>query len=244
MKYLICCLLTLCMLKIEAQKKVSIDLHVDAGTVFSRSKPIKQDLPPGMISNISNDYKNLPAPQFSIGFRGSYDLKQNVAVHAGLAFSYLQAERRNTIIVQNTTVPPGSNFEFVTTESFKFYSVEIPIGATYSYRKWSLDLAIVPSIILNSKFTDKRGSFDPSEITLVYPWYTDPNYPRPSTDNKSKSNLSLSLSPLYRISKNLKLGLEYNHGLTNYYSAGEYSSNYYQSMKVSTLGMKLLYKIE
>ena len=257
MKYLIFCLLVLSILNAKAQKKMSFDLQFDAGAVFSRSKPVIKYSPgafgydpntgttiymPGTLRT-TNEYKNILTPQFALGLKANYTIKQNFKVYAGLSFSYVEAKRKNTLIIPS---PFNNNesFEFITNELLKFYNVNFPIGVTYIYDKWSLNFGITPSIILNSKFTEmKEKPADPPEISPWYPWTNDPTYPRPSSANKAKNYISLSISPLYQLNSKLKIGIEYNHGLTKSYYADDYSTEYYQSMKTSTLGLKILYKL-
>ena len=197
-----------------------------------------------MISSIENKYKNFPTPQVTIGLRGNYEIRQNFQLHAGLAFSYLEAKRRNTVTSLFTTTPGNSIAELVTDESFKFYNLEIPIGISFLNKKWSLEVGITPSIILDSRFEEMKDAFDPAEITIEYPWESSSSIPRPSTNNKAKTYFSLSISPLYQLSSRLSLGVEYNHGLTKAYYTDDYASNYYQSMKLNTLGFKVLYAID
>ena len=256
MKYLIFFVLPLSFLNAKAQNKFSFDVEFDAGTVFSRSKTVIKYSPgafaydpstgttvymPGTLRT-TNEYKNVLTPQFTLGVKANYTIKQNLKVYAGLSFSYVEAKRKNTLIIPNPFTNNTTNFEFITNESLKFYNVDIPVGVTYIYDKWSLNFGITPSIILNSKFTEmKEKPADPPEISPWYPWTNDPTYLRPSSANKAKNYISLSISPLYQLNSKLKIGIEYNHGLTKSYYADDYSSEYYQSMKTSTLGLKILY---
>lgn len=258
MKYLIFCMLTLSVLNTKAQSKISFDAELDAGGVFSRSKDVIKYSPgvfgydpstgtttymPGRLAN-TNEYKNTITPQFTIGLKANYTLNEHLIVYAGVSFSYAEAKRRNTLIIPNSLSNSPANFEFVTNEMFRYYHVNIPIGVTYVYNKWSLNVGITPSFILNSKFTEmEEEPADPPEISPWYPWTNDPNYPRPSPVNKAKNYMSLSISPSYQLNSRFKIGIAYNHGLTKSYYTDDYSSEYYQSMKISTLGLKFLYRL-
>jgi hypothetical protein len=257
MKYLIFCIMSLSFLNAEAQSKFSFDVEFGAGTVFSRSKPIKQYSPAIFLHDpntgttayiprtlrTTNEYKNILTPQFFLGVKTNYTLKHNLKIYAGVSFSYMEAKRKNTLIIPN---PFGNskNSEFITTELLKFYNFDIPLGVTYIYNKWSFNIGITPSIILNSKFAEIKEPADPQEITPYYPWTNDPTYPRPSTGNKAKNYISLLISPLYQLNSRLKIGIEYKHGLTRSYYTDDFSSEYYQSMKTSSLGLKILYKLK
>ena len=259
MKFLIFCMLTLSIINTKAQNKISFDLQFDAGTVFSQSKHLKKYSSgaflydpntgttvyiPGTYRN-TNEYKNVLTPHFTLGAKANYTLKENFKIYAGLTFGYIEAKRKNTLIIPSPFPNNPGNFEFVTIESLKFYNLNIPLGVTYIYNKWSLDFGITPSIILNSKFTEmEEKPEDPPEISPSYPWTNDPTYTRPSSNNKAKNYISLSISPLYQLNDKLKIGVEYSHGLTRSYYADDYSSEYYQSMKTSTLGVKMLYKLK
>ncbi len=255
MKYLIFCILTLSVLNAKAQKKISYDLLFDAGIVFSKSNPVTKSTPgfalydpnngtitfiPGVIKT-TNEYKNIITPKISLGARANYPLNQNFKIYAGLSFSYLKAKRKNTMFFPGFS--PNAIYEYTTIEIFNFYNLDIPLGATYIYNKWSLNFGITPSIILDSKLTQIKKPVD-AEIEPVPPGPLHPLDPQPSPDNKTKSFISLSISPLYQLSERLKIGIEYNHGLTNSYSSDVYSTDVYQSMKTSTLGLKMLYKIK
>jgi hypothetical protein len=256
MKYVIFCILTLSALGTIAQRKMSYDLLFDVSAVFGTSKPVIENRPgvalydanTGMITYIpgssrtSNEYKNIVSPKISLGARLNYTVKQNIEINAGVSVSFLQAKRENTFFFPG--LGPNSNFKYITTESIKFYNLDIPLGATYIYNKWSFNLGITPSIILHSKLTQvKKGSGEPQEVTPIFPWTANPQDPQPSPDNKIKSFISLSISPLYQLSNKLKIGLEYNHGLNESYAMEPYPWDVYQSMKTSTLGLKILYKL-
>lgn len=257
MKYLISCVLSLSILNIKAQNKISFDVQFDAGTVFSLSKPLKQYSPAAILYDpntgtsvhipstlrTTNEYKNILTPQFALGLKTNYTLKHNLKIFTGLSFSYIEAKRKNTLIIPNP-FNNTTNFEFITTELLKFYNLDIPLGVTYIYNKWSFNVGITPSIILNSKFAEIKEPADPQEITPYYPWTNDPTYPRPSTGNKAKNYISLLISPLYQLNSRLKIGIEYKHGLTRSYYTDDFSSEYYQSMKTSSLGLKILYKLK
>jgi len=258
MKYLIFCILTLSILNAKAQRKISYDLVFDAGTVFSRSKPIIKstsgyavyDPNTGMITIVSgtskpgNEYKNIISPKISLGVRANYTIKQNFKIYGGLSVSYVEAKRKNTMIISGFSFA-YSYYQFPTTEIFKFYNLDIPLGASYIYNKWSFNVGIVPSVILNTKFSQKREDpVDPTEIQVMPYEPLHPLDPRPSPDNKTKSFISLSVSPMYQLNEKIKIGIEYNHGLNKSYSTDNFSSGFYQSMKTSTLGLKILYKLK
>lgn len=258
MKFFIFCMLTLSIINTKAQSKISFDLQFDAGTVFSQSKHLKKYSSgaflydpntgttvyiPGTYRN-TNEYKNVLTPHFTLGAKANYTLKQNFKIYAGLTFGSIEAKRKNTLIIPSPFPNNPGNFEFVTLESLKFYNLNIPFGVTCIYNKWSLDFGIIPSIILNSKFTEKKLPPDQDEISPYYPWTNDPTYLRPSPDNKAKNFISLSISPFYQLNNRLIIGMEYKHGLTRSYFSDDYSSEYYQSMKISSLGLKILYKLK
>jgi opacity protein-like surface antigen len=258
MKYPFFILLTMVGFSSAAQNKISFEGQLEAGTVFSRSKPIVRKSPgyvifdpntggttymPGKVSS-NNNYKNLPSAQFELGVKASYKIGQDFKIYSGLSFSYLEAKRRNTVVVPNM-FPVDTSFAFVTNESLKLWSVAIPLGVTYRYKKWFLDVGIIQSILLNSKLTEqKESSVYPPEITVAYPWMMNSSIPPPSSQNKAKSYLSLSFSPQYQINSRLKVGLEYTYGVSNAYAADKYSADYYQSMKTNTLGLKILYALK
>jgi hypothetical protein len=255
MRYFISIILALSILNVKAQKKISFDLLFDAGTVFSQSKPVVK-YSPGYISydpntgvstyipgtsKAINKYKNIITPKISLGCNANYSLRENFKAYGGLCFSYLNAKRKN-IVALAIPFSPSQNFEYITEEIFNFYNVDIPLGVTYTKEKWSFNLCILSSIILSSNFASIIKTSNP-EIQPLPPATLNPLDPQPTSDNKTKKFVSLSISPLYQLSNKLKIGIAYNHALTNSYSTNWYSADFYQSMKTSSLGLKFLYKL-
>lgn len=259
MKYLFFCMLALSCLNTLAQQKFSVDAEFEGGPVLSRSKSrdtysrgtYVYNYNTGIITYMpgnyryTNEYKNEFTPQLTVGIKANYTFKQNFKIYAGVSFSYLDVKRKNILIIPNPFSNSSEKFEFVTKESFKFYNINFPLGVSYTYHKWSLNLGVIESVIVNSKFYEmNENTDDPPEIQPYYPWTNDPTYPRPSSVNKAKNYISLSISPSYQLNSRLRIGLQYNHGLTKSYYADNYSSEYYQSMKTSSLGLKILYKLK
>jgi hypothetical protein len=256
MKYFISLMLVWGVLNAKAQKKVSFDLIFDAGTVFSQTKPVVK-YSPGVMSydpttgtatyisvgsfKTTNQYKNVLTPAITAGARANHSVTQNFQIYAGVSFTYLAAKRKNISVFPNP-FRPNTNYEYSLTELFKFYNLNIPLGVSYNYNKWLLDIGVTPTIILNSTFTQIKGPADP-EFTPGASLPPGPGDPVPSPDNKTKSFASLSVSPLYQLNDHVKIGIEYLHALENSYSANRYSANLYQSMKINTLCLKLLYKL-
>lgn len=258
MKYIISFILAVSILSTKAQSKVSYDLIFDVGTVFSRSNPIIKKDPgyavydpnTGMITIVpgtskpGNEYKNIISPKISLGARANYTLKENFKIYAGLSISYLEAKRKNTMIISGFSFI-NSYYQFPTTEVFKFYNLDIPFGASFTYNKWTFNAGITPSIIFTTKFSQhKEEPVDPTEIQILPYQPLHPLDPYPSPVNKTKSFISLSISPIYQLSSKLKIGIEYSHGLSKSYHTDDFSLDYYQSMKTSTLGLKILYTLK
>jgi hypothetical protein len=242
-------------LSAEAQKKISYELLFSSGAVFTRSKPITIRSPgrilidpnTGMATTVpgttetSNLFKNVITPYVTLGFVGNYYIRQDIRIHGGLSFSYLDIKRKNIIPLTNP-LNGNSTYDYLSTEMFKFYTLNIPMGVSYLKNKWVFEIGITPSVILNSKSYNIEEPTDPEVIPL--PPQPDPTVPQPSRSNETKMYVSLSITPSYQISKKFRIGLEYNHGLSNTYSTNKYSKNVYQSMKVSNLGLKIFYKIK
>jgi len=248
MKYLIFSLLTLNILNAKAQAKISYDLFLDAGTSLSKSPTVvipgfrafQYDPNTGtttiiqFASKTSNTFKNKISPQVSLGVRANYALSQFIKLYGGLGISFINSKRINTFPI---TVG-GKNFDYITTESFNFYNLNFKLGLSASKNKWSLNVGISPSLILSSKVAVIEKPEDP-EFYPAPPGTLNPQDPQPSADNKEKGFISISISPLYQVSNKLKIGLEYDHGLSKLYS-----SEVYQSMKVSSLCFKIVYKLK
>jgi hypothetical protein len=248
MKYLILSILILSILSTNAQKNISYDLFFDAGTSFSKSptvvipgfRAMQYDPNTGTTTTVqfasktSNTFKNKISPQVSFGVRANYTLTQYLKIYGGLGLSFLNAKRINTFPI---TVG-GKNFDYITTESFNFYNLDFKLGLSASKNKWSLNVGISPSLILNSKVAVIEKPENP-EFYPASPGTLNPQDPQPSADNKERAFISISISPLYQVSNKLKIGLEYDHGLSKLYS-----SEIYQSMKVSSLCFKILYKLK
>jgi hypothetical protein len=122
-------------------------------------------------------------------------------------------------------------------------TLNIPVTVSYSIAKWQLEAGVNTSFILNSKNTQTTEKNLNPEFSGAPP-PLNPGDPQPSSDNKSKSFFSLSVSPQYQLSKKLKIGIEYIHALTNIYSTNWYSKETYPGMKTSSLGLKILYKLK
>jgi Outer membrane protein beta-barrel domain len=256
MKYFISFVLALSILNVKAQKKISFDLLFGAGTVFSESKPVVK-YSPGVMSydpntgtttyisfgsfKTTNQYKNVITPTLTLGVLANYPLSKKFQIYAGVSFRYLAATRKNVSIFPHPLLS-NTNYEYTVTESFKFNNLNIPFGVSYNYNKWLLNIGITPTVILNSTFTQIKGPEDP-EFSPGSPQPLNPIDPKPSPNNKTKSFASLSVSPLYQLSDKVKIGIEYDHALTNSYSTDMYSENLYQSMKTRTLCLKFLYKL-
>jgi hypothetical protein len=121
--------------------------------------------------------------------------------------------------------------------------VNIPLTVGFSYAKWKLEAGINTSFLIsNSKKTLIKEMLS-DEISAAPPSF-DPSVPQPSPVNTTKSFFSLSISPQYQLSTKLKIGIEYNHALSNVYSTNWYSQNDYPNMKTSSVGLKILYKLK
>ena len=240
----------------KAQEKNTLELFFDAGTVFSKSEPIIKNTPglaiydpntgtfttaPGIPISI-NEYKSIPSSKFSLGIKASRKLKQNFKLYTGLSFSFLKAERKNSMSFPNFSLA-GPDFRYITTEFFNFSNLDITLGAGYLYKKWSLDFEVIPSIILNSKLS-KIEKPSNSEIQPILPGSLNPQDPQPSVVNQTKNFISLAIAPSYQLSNKIKIGLAYNHGLTKSYSTDKYSSDVYQSMKLRSVCLKISYKLK
>ncbi|NOT94642.1 outer membrane beta-barrel protein [Ferruginibacter sp.] len=249
MKYLISFILLISILNAKAQKKISLDLFFNTGAVFSKSAPVLKKTSgfttydpntgtftviPG-VSKTTNEYKNILSPKVSIGVKATHSVNQNFKIYADLAVSFLKAKRKNTLFFPGFSA--NSNLAYTTTEIFNFYTLDIGLGSSYNYKKWSLNLGFTPSFILKSKLTEIKSPKDP-EIQPI----TNQD-PQLSTDNETKNFILLSISPVYQLTKKLQVGLEYNHALTKSYSSNAYSSDVYQSMKASSLDFKIFYKL-
>lgn len=254
MKYLILSILTFSVSYSTAQKKITYDLTLNAGVGFSHTPPIVAKGYPTAMYNpgtgtitvipgndrVTNKYKGITQPQFSLGGRVNYDLHNKLKLYGGLAVSFLKVKRENTMPMDfGTANNPYIIGYYITTEMFNFYTLDIPIGANYTINKWSLGLGLVPSINLSSKLVKVEKDM----FAEIYPYY-DPLMPAHSPENRAGSFISASISPAYQLSNKIKLGIEYKHGLTNSYATDTYSSEVYQKMKTSTLGLKILYTIK
>jgi opacity protein-like surface antigen len=254
MKYLILSILVLSVTYSTAQKKLTYELTLNGGIGFSRTPPIIEKgygtamynpgtgtitVIPGN-DRIANTYKGMAQPQFSLGARVNYDLHKNLKLYGGLTVSFLKVKRENTMPMDfGFPNNPYMIGYYITTETFNFYTLDIPIGANYTINKWSLDLGLIPSINLSSKLVKVEKDM----FAEIYPYY-DPLMPAHSPQNRIGSFISASILPAYQVSNKIKVGIEYKHGLTDSYATDTYSSEVYQKMKTSTLGLKILYKIK
>mgnify|MGYP000900626183 CR=1 FL=1 len=255
MKYLFSLLLLLSNIIAEAQKNLHCDIILNVGAVLSSSKPNTRDMAGAALLDPVNNtitflsgpyqvtygFKTLISPKLSAGVNLYYTVRKDMNIYAGLELSLLKAKRENTMTFP-VPVPAVSTIKTITTESFDFYNLDIPIGASYRYKKWSINLGFTPSIILHSTFTQVRKSSS-SEISLISGTPYLPQDPQPSPDNKSKGFLSLSFAPFYQLTNKFKIGIGYNLALTKSYTVDYASRNIYQAMKTNTLDLKILYNL-
>lgn len=212
-------------------------------------------------------YKAKLTSGITIGGKINYTFCKNIDISIGANFSYFRATRSAITTTASFSTPvgfvgiglngagnwdstrnlPAGTYTYsngvASVDKFKFLTVNIPVTASCSIAKWKLEAGIITSFIIsNAKKTFTPDNFDP-EIGPGPPTF-DPSVPQPSPENKAKSFFSLSVSPQYQLSNKLKIGIEYNHALSNVYSTNWYSQDAYPSMKTNSLGLKILYKLK
>jgi hypothetical protein len=212
-------------------------------------------------------YKAKLTGGFTVGGKLNYTIYKNMDIGIGANLSYFKVTRSaitttgafssslGFIVVglgssgnwDSTRNLPAGTYTYsngvTSVDKFKFLTANIPVTVSYSIAKWKLEAGIITSFIIStSKKTLLPEYFDP-EIGPAPPSF-DPSVPQPSPENKTKSFFSLSISPQYQLTSKLKIGIEYNHALSNVYSTNWYSQNDYPNMKTSSLGLKILYKLK
>jgi hypothetical protein len=202
---------------------------------------------------------------FTIGCKLSYQVYKNMHIGVGAGVSWFKAMRSvqnsSSIITGSFTgiglsstgtwdsswrVAPGvysfSN-GLESEDEFKFVTLNVPVSLSYTLSKWTLELGIVSSFIMSSKISQTKPEYN-EEITIVMQHSSSPYDPQPSIENVIKNFFALSITPQYQLNKKVKIGIEYNHALTNSYNTNWYSSHLYPGMKTSSLGLKILYKLK
>ena len=112
----------------------------------------------------------------------------------------------------------------------KFVTINIPIAVVYSKAKWQFEGGIIPSFIISSKKEKYKVENTPE---VIYPQ-------EPDFTNSQKVSFNISISPSYLVAKNVRIGLEYVHGL----SPGLINAYDVYKLMPRSLGLKILYKIK
>jgi hypothetical protein len=117
---------------------------------------------------------------------------------------------------------------YETQHSFSFFTLDIPIGLQYHYRKFKFEQGVDASIILSTKNIGKNLYEDPERTV-----------PIPQFANSIKSYFNYYGGIDYSVSKKIAIGVNYKIGLTDALQANELSS-----LKLNSFGLRISYNIK
>lgn len=258
MKKILFILMLILSLKGSGQGRFSYELILDVSGVSNYS-PSKNVSKPGTSFIIDTsgmlvvipttdinktDYKSKIMGGITVGGRLNYCVYKKLGIAIGGSVSYFKVSRifnnvisstsilTDTVYGVNGTILPGiygHSFASGRKEVFKFVTFNLPINIFITKAKWRFETGIIPSFIISS--TKKKGSpyYDPSEIEYA----GDPLF-----ENSKNFVIGFSISPNYQVTKKIRLGIEYIHGVSSLIEADNYGK-----LLPRSFSLKILYKL-